>query len=196
MSYHSLMWNTASLPAGFDGRLCVWDIRRRPASQPHLVYQWVAHKGSEVLALAHHAERQVIMTAGNDCVIKVTPMAAPCTCLWVHLLWPCAGGAPGPNETQQGLFPWVSWAGGQMQTPCCGRFQTLSGLAWTGAAVLPESMPGPVPRACLGPDAHVLALDWDETCSTHIWSLRISEDELPQLRFAVAWQTCLLPAAP
>ena len=68
----------------------MWDIRRRPASQPHLVYQWVAHKSSEVLALAYHAERQVIMTAGNDCVIKVGPMAARCTCLQVHLLWPCA----------------------------------------------------------------------------------------------------------
>ncbi|KAK9807011.1 hypothetical protein WJX72_010761 [[Myrmecia] bisecta] len=58
--------------AGFDGWVCVWNVRKRShTSRPELLYHWEAHPSSEVLCLRHNPLKNVILTAGNDRRIKV-----------------------------------------------------------------------------------------------------------------------------
>eukprot|EP00242_Pyramimonas_sp_CCMP2087_P012444 CAMPEP_0198221630 /NCGR_PEP_ID=MMETSP1445-20131203/84479_1 /TAXON_ID=36898 /ORGANISM="Pyramimonas sp., Strain CCMP2087" /LENGTH=623 /DNA_ID=CAMNT_0043899849 /DNA_START=468 /DNA_END=2336 /DNA_ORIENTATION=- len=59
------------LTGGFDGRVGIWDIRKKHNVRPHLVTMFEAHAGSEVLCLLHDASKNTIITAGNDTVIKV-----------------------------------------------------------------------------------------------------------------------------
>ncbi|KAL0022030.1 hypothetical protein WJX77_007822 [Trebouxia sp. C0004] len=57
--------------AGFDGCVCVWDVRIGASTTPHLTHHWHAHPGSEILTILHDPMKNVIITAGNDSVIKV-----------------------------------------------------------------------------------------------------------------------------
>ena len=64
----SKQWNCF---AGFDGCVCVWDVRIGASTTPHLMHHWEAHPGSEILSILHDPMKNVIITAGNDTVIKV-----------------------------------------------------------------------------------------------------------------------------
>ncbi|KAA6427784.1 MAG: hypothetical protein FRX49_02447 [Trebouxia sp. A1-2] len=77
----------------FDGCVCVWDVRIGASTTPHLMHHWHAHPGSEILTIMHDPMKNVIITAGNDNVMKVwnarlyeqlgkhTGHIAPVTCL-------------------------------------------------------------------------------------------------------------------
>lgn len=57
--------------AGFDGAVCVWDVRSGASTAPHLMQRWEAHPGSEILTMLHDPLKNVLVTAGNDSTIKV-----------------------------------------------------------------------------------------------------------------------------
>ena len=57
--------------AGFNGSVCVWDVRCGASTAPHLMHHWPAHPGSEILTLLHDPMKNVIITAGNDSSIRV-----------------------------------------------------------------------------------------------------------------------------
>ena len=57
--------------AGFDGCVCVWDVRLGASTTPHLMHHWEAHARSEILTILHDPMKNVIITAGNDGIIKV-----------------------------------------------------------------------------------------------------------------------------
>ena len=65
-----------SVAAGFDGAVCVWDVRIGASTTPHLMHRWEAHPGSEILTILHDPLKNVIITAGNDSVIKVSGMTS------------------------------------------------------------------------------------------------------------------------
>ena len=78
--------------AGFEGCVCVWDVRIGASTTPHLMHHWEAHAGSEILTILHDPMKNVIITAGNDGIIKVKEwyMVFP-QALWL----PFAGSLPG-----------------------------------------------------------------------------------------------------
>ena len=57
--------------AGFDGSVCVWDVSLNANNEPHLLHTWHAHPDTEILTMVHDAMKNAIITAGNDCLIKV-----------------------------------------------------------------------------------------------------------------------------
>ena len=57
--------------AGFDGCVCVWDVRVGASTAPHLMHHWQAHPSSEILTILHDPMKNVIITAGNDSSIRV-----------------------------------------------------------------------------------------------------------------------------
>jgi WD40 repeat protein len=59
------------LSAGFDGHVAVWDITKRRYSMPQIETVFKAHAPYEILALKHNPMNQTIVTAGNDCYIRV-----------------------------------------------------------------------------------------------------------------------------
>uniref|UniRef100_A0A7S0MZX6 Uncharacterized protein n=1 Tax=Pyramimonas obovata TaxID=1411642 RepID=A0A7S0MZX6_9CHLO len=59
------------LTGGFDGRVGIWDVRKKSNARPHLVTMFEAHANSEVLCILHDPHKNTIVTAGNDTVIKV-----------------------------------------------------------------------------------------------------------------------------
>ena len=61
--------------AGFDGSVCVWDVSLNANNEPHLLHTWQAHPGTEILAMVHDAMKNVIVTAANDNLIKVSPVS-------------------------------------------------------------------------------------------------------------------------
>lgn len=58
--------------AGFDGCVCVWEVRVGASTAPHLMHHWQAHPGSEILTILHDPMKNVIITAGNDSSIGVS----------------------------------------------------------------------------------------------------------------------------
>ncbi|KAL3145424.1 hypothetical protein ABBQ38_001669 [Trebouxia sp. C0009 RCD-2024] len=62
--------------AGFDGCVCVWDVRVGASTTPHLMHHWPAHPGSEILTILHDPMKNAIITAGNDNSIKTAFAAA------------------------------------------------------------------------------------------------------------------------
>ncbi|KAK3282643.1 hypothetical protein CYMTET_9628 [Cymbomonas tetramitiformis] len=59
------------LTGGFDGKVGIWDVRKKHSVRPHLVTMFEAHPNSEILCLLHDSIKATIITAGNDAVIKV-----------------------------------------------------------------------------------------------------------------------------
>ncbi|GMH37101.1 hypothetical protein BSKO_04974 [Bryopsis sp. KO-2023] len=71
------------LSAGYDGMVCIWDVRKTRGAKPHLVGRIRAHNPEattsdplapacrpEILCLEFDKTRRVIFTGGNDCHIK------------------------------------------------------------------------------------------------------------------------------
>jgi len=59
------------ISGGFDGRVGIWDVRKRHSMRPHLVSMFEAHSQSEVLCLIHDRYKGTLITSGNEGVIKV-----------------------------------------------------------------------------------------------------------------------------
>ena len=81
------------LSGSYDGYVGVWDLRRNRNIKPHLVTMFEAHPDCEIFCIKHDVGKNIIITGGNDCIIKVwnalsyEPMgehrghAEPVTCL-------------------------------------------------------------------------------------------------------------------
>eukprot|EP00899_Mesostigma_viride_P020246 jgi/Mesvir1/28222/Mv04771-RA.1 len=59
------------ITGGFDGKVGIWDLRKRQASRPHLLTMFEAHPGTEVLTLLHDPSKGTLITGGNDRFIHV-----------------------------------------------------------------------------------------------------------------------------
>ena len=75
------------ISAGYDGLLCIWDVRTIRGTTPHLYGRFqvgsltraICSPGAalkclprcEILCLEYHHLKRVIFTGGNDCAIKV-----------------------------------------------------------------------------------------------------------------------------
>jgi WD40 repeat protein len=56
------------LTGSFDGKVGIWDVRKKSSVRPHLVSMFEAHPHSEVLCLLFDQYKRTIITAGNDAV--------------------------------------------------------------------------------------------------------------------------------
>ena len=56
------------LTGSFDGKVGIWDVRKKSTVMPHLVSMFEAHPHSEVLCLLYDEHKRTIVTAGNDAV--------------------------------------------------------------------------------------------------------------------------------
>ena len=163
---------------GFDGKVCVWDVRKRGAMRPHLV-SWFDGGGRgtgggscEVLALLHDAAKQQLLVAGNDGVIRVFAVpsyellgahkghseAVTCLALDGNFVF------SGSEDTSVGV--WNSVSASYKGT----RLKSLEGhsRAVTAVAVLPDS--GVVLSASL--DATLLAHDYSSGAVLSKWQHR------------------------
>ena len=70
---------------GFDGCVNFWDVRIGASTTPHLMHHWDGHPGSEILTILHDPMKNVIITAGNDDLIKVGCVST-CTHAPIHPL--------------------------------------------------------------------------------------------------------------
>lgn len=68
--------------AGFDGCVCVWDVRAGASTTPHLMHHWPAHPGSEILTILHDPMKNAIITAGNDSSVRVSARVHCATVLY------------------------------------------------------------------------------------------------------------------
>jgi len=55
----------------FDGTVAVWEVRKEGDIRPHMIARWEAHNGVEVLSILYDPMKRVILTAGNDNLIRV-----------------------------------------------------------------------------------------------------------------------------
>ena len=67
--------------------MCVWDVRVGASTAPHLMHHWLAHPGSEILAILHDPMKNVIITAGNDSSIRVSFRRHPASLLKLCLCY-------------------------------------------------------------------------------------------------------------
>jgi WD40 repeat protein len=56
------------LTGSFDGKVGIWDVRKKSTVRPHLVSMFEAHPHSEVLCLLYDEHKRTIITSGNDAV--------------------------------------------------------------------------------------------------------------------------------
>ena len=61
------------LSGSFDGYVCVWDMQKKPAKGiiPHMLTKFQASAQSEILCLIHDNTKNVIVSGGNDTIVRV-----------------------------------------------------------------------------------------------------------------------------